>query len=744
MPRKIWLIGGAVAAVCVLLLGLVGLWAAGVFKVKTADGVLVVQVNEPNAEVFVDGERVTVSWNGGGKTAEIHVKPGTRKVEVKKDGFSADGEELTFKDGDREIFTARLLPKQDVAQAGRPPDKPPDANPGAPPGPAIAKPGPPAEPPETARLPPDKQQKATAAVERGVALLRGTQNADGSWSGEGHLVGTTALPGLTLLECGIPADDPAVQRAAVFVRKGVPNLAATYELALAILFLDQLGDPADEPLIQSMGVRLMGGQGRDGGWSYNCPSISESEARWLTNLIQHPDQNKPKDPDAKPEKRTVKDLPKEIQDQLASLNSLSPPTGTNDNSNTQFAALGLWAARRHGIPVDKALERLDQRFRTTQHADGGWGYISMAGLPGPATTGGVMDNSTATMTCAGVTCLAVARGPKAEAAVESGKATDLSNDAVLTKGLAALGRAVEAPVGQDGQGPSAGGKTFYFLWSLERVGVLFDQDKIGGRDWYDWGADILIANQNADGSWHGEYPPVVDTCFALLFLKRANLAEDLSKKLHRSARIDKPAEPAANEFVSLFDGKDLSEWSIDGGFQRQWKVEGDAIVGQVGDSEPTTHMLSTKKYADFTLRLEYMVDPGGRGGIDLRAVVGEQMPLSQPGTFWYAHPAFELSDSAKYPDVPSGATHWVKDDRMTCKPDEDLQLAAGSWHSLEITVRGDACIGLLDGKKVVDVHLDPKAGGAAGAALNRAKGRIGLQAHTGTMRFRKIEIKELK
>ena len=109
MPRKVW-IGGA--RPCPLgLLGLVVLWAGGVFKVRTADGILVVQVNEPNAEVFVDGDRMTVSWNDGGTKAEIHVKPGTRKVEVKKDGFGVDGTDLTFRDGDREVFTARLLPE---------------------------------------------------------------------------------------------------------------------------------------------------------------------------------------------------------------------------------------------------------------------------------------------------------------------------------------------------------------------------------------------------------------------------------------------------------------------------------------------------------------------------------------------------------------------------------------------------------------------------------------------------------
>ncbi|HEV3261717.1 MAG TPA: serine/threonine-protein kinase [Gemmataceae bacterium] len=134
--RQWWLIGTAVA---VLLVGIVGLWAGGVFKVKTKEGILVVQVNEPNPDVYVDGEKIRVSWDNGGKTAQIRVKPGTRKVEVKKDGFSVDGKELTFKDGDREIFTARLQPEQGAAKVDAPlpgkspplsppekPDKPPN------------------------------------------------------------------------------------------------------------------------------------------------------------------------------------------------------------------------------------------------------------------------------------------------------------------------------------------------------------------------------------------------------------------------------------------------------------------------------------------------------------------------------------------------------------------------------------------------------------------------------------------
>jgi hypothetical protein len=75
----------------------------------------------------------------------------------------------------------------------------------------------------------------------------------------------------------------------------------------------------------------------------------------------------------------------------------------------------------------------------------------------------------------------------------------------------------------------------YYLWSVERVGVLYGRKNIAGKEWYPWGARLLLAAQNGNGGWGkgGSYisTPAVDTCFALLFLKRANLVKDLSAKL---------------------------------------------------------------------------------------------------------------------------------------------------------------------------------------------------------------------
>jgi hypothetical protein len=73
----------------------------------------------------------------------------------------------------------------------------------------------------------------------------------------------------------------------------------------------------------------------------------------------------------------------------------------------------------------------------------------------------------------------------------------------------------------------------YFLWSLERMAVAYDLKTVGKRDWYAFGAPIIVACQSADGGWREAFPGGPDTAFALLFLRRANLFLDLSIALDR-------------------------------------------------------------------------------------------------------------------------------------------------------------------------------------------------------------------
>ena len=98
------------AGIAAGILGIVFLaaWAGGVLKVKTKEGTLELTGVPADAEVFVDGEKVTVTWDQGKQSVEIRVKPGTHKVEVKKDGFVAFGEDVTLEDKGRKVLSAKL------------------------------------------------------------------------------------------------------------------------------------------------------------------------------------------------------------------------------------------------------------------------------------------------------------------------------------------------------------------------------------------------------------------------------------------------------------------------------------------------------------------------------------------------------------------------------------------------------------------------------------------------------------
>jgi tRNA A-37 threonylcarbamoyl transferase component Bud32 len=84
----------------VLLVVLLGLWATGVLRVKTKDGTIVLENLPPDAEVTVDGAKVTVKWTGG-KEAEISVKPGTRELAVTVAGIQIHGQQVSIEPGEK-------------------------------------------------------------------------------------------------------------------------------------------------------------------------------------------------------------------------------------------------------------------------------------------------------------------------------------------------------------------------------------------------------------------------------------------------------------------------------------------------------------------------------------------------------------------------------------------------------------------------------------------------------------------
>jgi hypothetical protein len=393
------------------------------------------------------------------------------------------------------------------------------------------------------------KKQVNEAIDKGVAHLKKSQQPDGSWTrAEGwQRVGATALAGWTLLECGEDPNGDAIRNAATVVREAASTDRHTYSLSLAILFLDRLGDPDDAALIDSMAVRLLAGQSRHGGWVYEVPAVPAQESTRLRALLRRRPESRELPKEHTPVKnkvRTFDKLPKEIQllwisvrDAAAFFQELD-----GDNSNTQFASLALWVARRRGLPVDDGLLLIEQRFRSTQWDNGGWGYMP-AKPPAGAKNIQLPPGSgpSAAMSCAGLIGLAVGHGVRHE----KGSPADMKKDKVLKAGLQAVGSTVGTPTGDAKKAIHLedGGRAYYYFWTLERMAVLYDLEKIGGRDWYSWGAEILVHNQKSDGSWQGEFRDGgCDTCFALLFLRRSNVAPDLTKKL--SGKVHDPGKSA--------------------------------------------------------------------------------------------------------------------------------------------------------------------------------------------------------
>src|SRR5262249_1096909 len=155
------------------------------------------------------------------------------------------------------------------------------------------------------------------AIAQGIDFLKSRQDPQGRWSyrfNHEHTLGMTALAGLALLENGVDRRDPAIAKAGEVVPALAEESNQTYDLALPTLFLArwQSGSRgADDALIRRLAERLAGGQ-REGMWTYTVPHEAEAEGGTRRRR---------------------------------SRSSFRGEAG--DNSNTQFALLGIWAAGRH-------------------------------------------------------------------------------------------------------------------------------------------------------------------------------------------------------------------------------------------------------------------------------------------------------------------------------------------------------------------------------------------------------------
>ena len=103
------------------LLGVLALLAGVLFMLRTKDGTLVVEVNQPDSIVEVlDGEgKVQISRPGGLQPISISVVPGKHRIRVEKDGFVIIADNFEVASGGTLDIKARLVPtKKPAAPVG--------------------------------------------------------------------------------------------------------------------------------------------------------------------------------------------------------------------------------------------------------------------------------------------------------------------------------------------------------------------------------------------------------------------------------------------------------------------------------------------------------------------------------------------------------------------------------------------------------------------------------------------------
>ncbi len=309
-------------------------------------------------------------------------------------------------------------------------------------------------------------EEVRKAIDRGVQFLKKLQDPQkGTWPDQPNYGGgATPLCTLALLNCGCGPDDDAVRKALAYLR--TYQATTTYTCALQTMVFCAAEPKRDLILIRRNAKWLDEQQIKEGTragmWSYPKPG--------------------------------------------------APNVG--DNSNTQFALLGLYEAERAGVPVNDRTWRLSlNHWQKSQNPDGSWGYEPN------------FPHGTGSMTSAGIASVIIAAGQ-----LSPGDAT-VQGEKVSCCGAQQPNQPVEEALAWLDRNfsvyrnpPNSTQWLFYYLYGIERTGRMTARRFIGQHDWYREGAKMLIHEQLLTGSWPElkgvESDPLISTSFALLFLAK--------------------------------------------------------------------------------------------------------------------------------------------------------------------------------------------------------------------------------
>jgi hypothetical protein len=161
--------------------------------------------------------------------------------------------------------------------------------------------------------------------------------------------------------------------------------------------------------------------------------------------------------------------------------------------------------------------------------------------------------------------------------------------------------------------------------------------------------------------------------------------------------------------VSLFNGKDLSGWTVHG--TEKWYVDNGQLVCESGPDKEYGYLSTNEKYKNFEFSVKFRQEANGNSGVFFRSSI-EGVKISG----WQVEVAPKGNHTGGI--YESYGREWL----VQPKPEDENYLKEGKWNTLKIRVVGDDVTTWLNGHQMVHIN-DEKIG--------QGEGFIALQIHSG-------------
>ena len=200
------------------------------------------------------------------------------------------------------------------------------------------------------------------------------------------------------------------------------------------------------------------------------------------------------------------------------------------------------------------------------------------------------------------------------------------------------------------------------------------------------------------------------------------------------------AERAAG-WKLLFDGQTTAGWR---GYLKNTVTGWQVVDGALTRAAEGGDIITTERYRNFELALEWKIGPGGNSGIFYSAV-------EWPSAIYFSAPEMQVLDDALHADGQSPLTSAGSNYGLHPAP-RGVVRPAGEWNAVRILVQGNQVEHWLNGRLIVRYQLHSNEWKALVAGSKFAlwkeygqaeEGHIGLQDHGDWVAYRSIRIRVL-